>query len=265
MIANCGSDEKGKYSGGAAGDQTGKEYCVRSWYNRPWRCVLRHPSEKVRKKIAELAKNAANNDNIGYDQGQRLTFYNALKANNWKPKNIKTKCEADCSSSTAAIIIAVGYLLGIEKLQKVNPSSVTGNLRSALKSAGFSCLTESKYLTGDSYLLPGDILLNDGHHVAINLDAGSKTGTASSKGDTVKSNIPPLAEAIPNLKKGSKGTQVRNLQSDLNYVMKSGLDVDGDFGSKTQAALKAFQKKYSLSVDGIYGSKSKAKMKTLLT
>lgn len=264
MIANCGSDERGKYSGGSAGDQTGNEFRVRTWYNRPWSCVLRHPSSKVRKKIAALAKAAANNNNIGYDQGQRLTFYNALKANNWKPKNIKTKCEADCSSSTAAIIIATGYQLDIGNLQKVNPSSVTGNLRSVLKNAGFNCLTESKYLTSDSYLLPGDILLNDGQHVAINLNTGSKVRVAANNKD-VKRNIPQLASAVPNLKKGSKGTQVKNLQRDLNYVMKSGLSIDGEFGSKTQIALKAFQKKYSLSVDGIYGSKSKATMKNLLT
>ena len=41
MISNSGSDENGKYSGGQAGDQTGKEWQIRSWYNRPWNYVLR--------------------------------------------------------------------------------------------------------------------------------------------------------------------------------------------------------------------------------
>lgn len=76
--------------------------------------------------------------------------------------------------------------------------------------------------------------------------------------------IPTLASATPNLKKGSKGTQVKYLQQDLNYVMDSGLSVDGSFGAKTDTAVRAFQKKYGLSVDGVYGSKSQAKMKTLL-
>lgn len=260
MIANCGSDENGKYSGGKAGDQTRKEYCVRSWYNRPWLCVLRYPNSTVGKKIATVAKNAANNENIGYDQSQRLTFYNALKANGWVAKSIKTPCEADCSSSTAAVIIAVGHKMNLPKLQSVNPACVTSNLRSALKNAGFTVLTDSEYLTSDNYLLPGDILLHDGHHVAINIDKGSKVGTESNN----KKEIPTLASAAPNLKKGSKGTQVKYLQQDLNYVMDSGLVVDGDFGTKTDTALRAFQKKYSLAVDGIYGSKSKSKMKTLL-
>lgn len=43
MISNCGHDERGKYSGGKAGDQTGTEWQVINWYNRPWKCVLRHP------------------------------------------------------------------------------------------------------------------------------------------------------------------------------------------------------------------------------
>ena len=262
-IANCGSDERGKYSGGSAGDQTGKEYCVRPWYNRPWLCVLRYPDAKVGQRLATKAENAANNNHIGYDQGQRLTFYNALKKADWKPKDIKTKCEADCSASTAALVIAVGHALNLTKLQKVNPSCTTSNLREALKTAGFEVLTDSKYLTSDAYLLPGDILLKDGSHVAINLTTGSKA-TVSASSNVAKKNIPKLASATPNLKLGSKGTQVGYLQQDLNYVLGCKLTVDSIFGSNTKKQLVIFQKKNALITDGIYGSKSKAKMKNLL-
>lgn len=265
-IANCGSDERGKYSGGAAGDQTGKEYCVRPWYNRPWLCVLRHPDAKVGQRLATKAENAANNNNIGYDQGQRLTFYNALKKADWKPKDIKTKCEADCSSSTAALVIAVGHALNLTKLQKVNPSCTTSNLRAALKTAGFTVLTDSRYLTSDAYLLPGDILLKDGSHVAINLTTGSKATIESSR---IKKTIPTPASAPPNLQFGTIGKEVRYLQEDLNYLKVKGRDgkaltVDGAFGKNTEFALRDFQKKYGLAVDGVYGYKSKAKMKVLL-
>jgi hypothetical protein len=88
--------------------------------------------------------------------------------------------------------------------------------------------------------------------------------SSSTSSSATKKSIPTLASATPNLKKGSTGTEVKNLQKDLNYVMKSGLDVDGDFGTKTETALKSFQKKYGLTVDGIYGSNSKKKMKSLL-
>lgn len=51
-ISNSGSDERGSYSGGAAGDQTGREWSIVNWYSRPWTCVLRHPDPKVRELIA---------------------------------------------------------------------------------------------------------------------------------------------------------------------------------------------------------------------
>ena len=174
MISNCGHDENGAYIGGAAGDQTGGEYDNIAWYNRPWTCVLRYPDPAVGLKLAETARAAAFNNCVGYDQGQRLTYYTQLKAVGWKPEAIKTTCEADCSSSTAANIIATGYLLGINALKGISPSLTTAGMRAALKAAGFQVLTDSKYLTSDAYLLPGDILLYDGHHVAVNLDTGTK-------------------------------------------------------------------------------------------
>ena len=174
MISNCGHDENGNYHGGKAGDQTGGEWEVRGWYNRPWNCVLRHPSAKVGETIATLAKEAANNNLIGYDQYQRTTFYTALKAAGWRPSNIVTACETDCSAGVAALVIAAGHLTDSALLQTVSKDCYTGNLRAALKKAGFEVLTESKYLTSDDYLLPGDILLYEGHHTAVNLDTGKE-------------------------------------------------------------------------------------------
>ena len=57
------------------------------------------------------------------------------------------------------------------------------------------------------------------------------------------------------LKKCSKGDSVKLLQELLN---KHGfnLTVDGDFGNKTEEAVKQFQKRLNLTVDGIVGSKT---------
>ena len=173
MISNCGIDERGKSKGGQAGDQTGKEYRVKEWYDKPWLCVLRPATKEIGDTLAKIARQAANNDCIGYDQSQRLTYYEQLKKADWHPENIKTKCEADCSSSTAANVIATGHQLGIEKLQKVLKDSYTGNLRERLKAAGFTVLTSDKYTKSSAHLLPGDVLLNDNQHVAINLTKGS--------------------------------------------------------------------------------------------
>ena len=172
-ISNSGSDERGQYSGGQAGDQTGKEWQMRSWYNRPWSCVLRYPDQKVALKIAQLAIDAALNDKIGYDQGQNRTYLTQLKAVGWEPSKITVACEADCSAGVCANVTAAGYLLGIKALQN-HTGTYTGNMRSALTKAGFQLLTDSKYLNSGEYLLPGDILLNDGHHTATNATLGSK-------------------------------------------------------------------------------------------
>lgn len=50
------------------------------------------------------------------------------------------------------------------------------------------------------------------------------------------------------LKKGDKGENVKILQKALGD-----LTVDGDFGAKTEAAVKAFQKSKGLTVDGLVG------------
>ena len=60
------------------------------------------------------------------------------------------------------------------------------------------------------------------------------------------------------LKKGSTGSDVKTLQELLNQlaIVTPALEVDGDFGSKTEAAVKAFQKKAGIKQDGIYGDET---------
>lgn len=57
----------------------------------------------------------------------------------------------------------------------------------------------------------------------------------------------PAPVSRPLLKRGDKGASVRELQKLLL------IEVDGDFGPKTQAAVKVFQKKHNLTADGIVG------------
>lgn len=58
------------------------------------------------------------------------------------------------------------------------------------------------------------------------------------------------------LKNGSKGDEVKTLQTKLNFFGNYGLSVDGIFGAKTEAAVKDIQKKKGLTVDGIVGTKT---------
>lgn len=239
-ISNSGSDEHGNYKGGAAGDNTGKEWYIRDWYNRPWNCVLRHPDPEVRACLADLATKAANNNRIGYDQYQRETYWRELQKVNYDPSKITVACEADCSAGVIANIKAAGYLLGRPELQNIT-CTYTGNMRAGLRAAGFACLTDSKYLTSSAFLVAGDVLLNDKHH----------TATAVTNGIQSDGSI-PAAATMPLLKKGSQGEAVKKLQQTLNGKGYK-LTEDGDFGNKTEAAVKAFQKANGLEVDGEVG------------
>ena len=62
------------------------------------------------------------------------------------------------------------------------------------------------------------------------------------------------------LVKGSRGNQVKILQEKLNDSMGCSLDVDGIFGKKTEAKVKAFQKKHKLTADGIVGKNTAHKL-----
>ena len=98
------------------------------------------------------------------------------------------------------------------------------------------------------------------------LEADGIYGPASraKMSEALNKRIPGLASASPNLKKGSRGEQVRLLQQDLNYVMSLHLSTDGVFGNNTYEALKSFQSRYGLAADGIYGNNSKAMMSKAL-
>lgn len=126
---------------------------------------------------------------------------------------------------------------------------------------------------------PGDYLYGKHGYIAeqVNKKLGVKSSSSSTKSTTTSSNIsssttkkktkPTVAK--PTIKNGSKGTQVKYLQKDLNYLGFKGADgkkltVDGIAGTNVVYALKQFQKKYSLEADGVYGENSYEKMKVVM-
>lgn len=52
-IGHASIDEQGKAKSGTAGDQTGKEVCIRTWYNKPWSLVIRATDTGVAEKMAK--------------------------------------------------------------------------------------------------------------------------------------------------------------------------------------------------------------------
>ena len=166
-IGQASRDERGRYSGGLAGDQDGREVAIREWYNRPWDKVLRCKDVAKAEKIAVAMEKACKNNCIGYDQSQRTTLYSLAKSNGWKIEDIKTPCETDCSALVAVCVNAAGV--------NISGDIYTGNEAKALLQTGeFELLSAPKYLMTDEYLKRGDILLYEFHHTAIALQDGRK-------------------------------------------------------------------------------------------
>lgn len=101
--------------------------------------------------------------------------------------------------------------------------------------------------------------------------AAATHGSAGSNGDRAShvraetaGSATPMLDAVAGaeslgserLQRGSKGTQVRALQQALN-AQGARLKVDGDFGPKTQAAVRHFQASRGLVADGIVGPRTR--------
>lgn len=75
--------------------------------------------------------------------------------------------------------------------------------------------------------------------------------------DEINGNIPEYTAVFTRLLKKKSplmtGEDVSALQILLNHANNAGLAVDGKFGNKTKAAVKAYQKEKGLKVDGIAG------------
>ena len=253
-VSNCGHDENNRYSGGKAGDQSGTEWYLLPWYkysNGGWNYVLRWKDEELANLFADLAIEAAQNDLVGYDQGQRNTFWTQLRAAGYRPSKIKVACETDCSKGTIDLIKAVGYLKGIVDLQKCS-ATYTGDMMSWFKSAAgkkyFDVLT-GKHLTDPSVAKRGDINLNTAHHVNITVDNGENAGAETNQKEGV------YMFEVGMVQVGSIGNDVKLLQQLLCYHG-YGLAVDGDFGSVTKSAAMEYQKKNGLVVDGVAGEQT---------
>lgn len=87
--------------------------------------------------------------------------------------------------------------------------------------------------------------------------AGTKTLNAVAAAVARKGGTPASGgNAGTTLKLNSQGTKVSQLQTDLKQLGYYYADITGNFGERTEAAVKAFQKAKSLTADGIAGTKT---------
>ena len=257
MAVKVGSariDENGNIKGGKPGDQTGKEVSTQSWYkhSKGWRAFRPIDPAKAA-KIAKCMQMACDNSNIGYDQGNRNTLYTYAEKVGFDVSKVTTKCETDCSA-LVRVCCAYAGIMGL-------PSGFrTGNMPSNLMNTGaFVELKGSKYTDKSDYLGAGDILVTktSGHTVVVLSNGGKYEGSVAPK---------EYAPGERTLRKGDEGSDVKIMQEQL---MTLGYDLgshgaDGDFGSATEKAVMAFQKEHGLEVDGEYGPKSYAALQAEL-
>ena len=173
-ISNASGDGTFSDWGGQAGDQTGAEWRVIPWYDRPWSVVLRHPDPRVRELMAQLTEEAAYNENIGYNYMKRTTFWEQLKKVGYRPQNIKVPCDADCSAGVAGCAKAIGYLIGDKKLQALDPDLHTRDQTEKMEAAGFQVIKDPAVVNHTEKLKRGDVLLLPWHHTATVLDDGDR-------------------------------------------------------------------------------------------
>lgn len=241
-------DERGKISGGKAGDQTGKEIKLGNIYNFGQSVVYRCKDRTKALEIGAAAKAIALNNSFGYDQKQRVSGYTALSNASWVVANVKTAVELDCSIM-AGCAVNVAY-----KKTLISSSVYSGNIGSALMSTGlFNKLTASKYLGKSEYIQCGDIVVAPGKHVIVaytdgykvNVNTISSVVSGALKGNTLIKLGQQHAINFTGVKIATDGIvgletnkmKKRVLQHAINLDYRKNLVEDGIFGTNSKSAL----------------------------
>lgn len=168
LIGHASIDERGKIAGGAAGDQTSKEVCIRNWYSSNWGYILRCKNEKIAENMAISCEKGCANVNIGYDQNQRNTLRTQAQKVGFDLSKIMTPCETDCSAFMTVCAECAGVPFSYGN------APTTSTMQNAFKKTGlFDVLTDKKYLVSSDYLKRGDILVKPGKHTVMVLSNGA--------------------------------------------------------------------------------------------
>lgn len=244
MIGSARIDERGKLSGGAAGDQkqvsntndTKGEVSMQPFYvhKKGW-YILRPKSAALAAKMAERMIAACNNKNVGYDQGNRLGIIKC---------GIDTKIKTECDCGTLV-------RQDVKEASDKDPGNfTTANAVAVLGATGLFMDKISYVSQAKTPVYNGDILVTKtkGHIVVVVSGNPRSQAQSSGSGSSAKGEY-----NMQTIRNGSKGKAVKIWQVILGYT---GTEIDGVFGSGTEADTKTWQKAHSLTVDGVVGSKS---------
>ena len=145
-----------------------------------------------------------------------------------------------------------------DSLRKGATGSAVKNLQTKLKKLGFyNASIDGDY--GDT-----TVAAVKAFQKKYNLTADGVAGSETLKKlDTAYKNADSNTSTNDDsLRKGATGTAVKTLQTNLKKLGFYTAYVDGSFGSTTESAVKAFQKKYGLTADGVAGSATLKKIES---
>ena len=147
-----------------------------------------------------------------------------------------------------------------DSLRKGATGSAVKNLQTKLKKLGFyNASIDGDY--GDT-----TVAAVKAFQKKYNLTADGVAGSETLKKlDTAYKNADSNTSTDDDsLRKGATGTAVKTLQTNLKKLGFYTAYVDGSFGSTTESAVKAFQKKYGLTADGVAGSATLKKIESVV-
>lgn len=165
----------------------------------------------------------------------------SVKSGNLPSKRVGTftaaqRKAAGASTSSGVSTDTIKSVQTMLKALKYYSGEITGNVGDKTKTA-IKQFQKEFDLTADGVAGPQTIAKLES---VYNSKGGSSASLSSGSG----------------LKLGSNGTKVRDLQQDLTTLGYYWADITGNFGSKTEAAVKNFQEKNNLSADGVAGTKT---------
>lgn len=162
LFAWASIGENGKATGGAKGDQTKKEVKVAPYYEFGQTWVIRFRSKSRGIKAGKAAKMIAENDNVGYNQNDRVSLFNECVRIGWDINRIDEikPCNCDCSElAVCAVNMAYGKV-------KLNASNTTSTLPGAVKNfptnfkRADSAIKTKKFKKGDMVGKSGHVIIN---------------------------------------------------------------------------------------------------------
>lgn len=243
-IGSARIDERGRASGGQAGDQTGKEVSTQNWYDHSKGWIVLRPKDGAKaQKIAKGMQSACDNPNIGYDQTNNQSLWNLVKDKGFDPAKADKPCETDCARLVRVCCAYAGIMA--DDFYTATEATVL------MRTGEFIKLTDSKYTDAPDYLGAGDILVtrSKGHTVVVLSNGKYYDGSADE---------PERALGDRILRDGDYGADVIELQTRLKAVGYDPGEIDGEFGPNTEDAVEALQTAAGITVDGEFGPDSLA-------